>query len=260
MSKRSAVLITGAATGIGRAIAEQFVAQGWFVGLADINQSAVSSLAEQFGAERSMALGLDVCDIQQWNAALERFVHTAGQLNLLINNAGVLTSGDFAQISLSKHYQMLDVNIKGVVNGCYAAQPYLQQTPRAQVINLASASAIYGQPALATYSATKFAVRGLTEALNLEWEMLDIRVMDVMPLFVQTDMIQGMQAQAIQTLGVKLSAADVATVVWKAAHAPRWSKRVHWTVGLDSRVFYSLVGLMPDWISRSTTRWIASTH
>ena len=75
--------------------------------------------------------------------------------------------------------QEIDVNCKGTVNGLYAAFPYLRSTPSAVVVNLASASAIYGQAELAVYSSTKFFVRGLTEALNLEWQRHDIRVIDM---------------------------------------------------------------------------------
>jgi NAD(P)-dependent dehydrogenase (short-subunit alcohol dehydrogenase family) len=259
MQKRPCVLVTGAAAGIGYAIAKTFAAQGWLVGVADIDEVGVARVAEQLG-KQAIAFHLNVCDVDAWQQVLAQFWQQTGRLDLLVNNAGVLSSGDFGNIPLAAQHRMIDINVKGVINGCHCALPYLQQTKRARVINLASASAIYGQPSLATYSASKFAVRGLTEALDLEWETFGIRVMDILPLFVQTAMVKDMDAKAIDTLGVKLTADDVAQTVWKAASAPRWNKRVHWTVGLDTRLFYSLVGLMPDWINRSTTRWIASKH
>lgn len=259
MQKRPCVLVTGAAAGIGYAIAKTFAAQGWLVGVADIDEVGVARVAQELG-EQAIAFRLNVCDVDAWQRVLAQFWQQTGRLDVLVNNAGVLSSGDFGNIPLAAQHRMIDINVKGVINGCHCALPYLRQTKRARVINLASASAIYGQPSLATYSASKFAVRGFTEALDLEWEALGIRVMDILPLFVQTAMVKDMDAKAIDTLGVKLTAEDVAHTVWKAANAPRWSKRVHWTVGLDTRLFYSLVGLMPDWINRSTTRWIASKH
>jgi NAD(P)-dependent dehydrogenase (short-subunit alcohol dehydrogenase family) len=85
----------------------------------------------------------------------------------------------------------VDVNVKGVLNGCHLAKPYLLRTPGERVINLSSGSAEYGQASLATYWATKFAVRGLTEALNVEWQADGIPVMDVMPLCARTAMVDG---------------------------------------------------------------------
>ncbi|MFA9203488.1 MAG: SDR family NAD(P)-dependent oxidoreductase [Flavobacteriales bacterium] len=71
---------------------------------------------------------------------------------------------------------------------------------------------------------------------------------------------QMLGANAVQSMGIKLSTEDVAKVVWKAAHAPRWIPQVHWTVGLEAQFFYSMVGLMPNWVNRTATRWIARQH
>ena len=114
---------------------------------------------------------LDVTDHAQWLDALADLDH----LDLLVNNAGLLSSGAFEQIDAERHRAIVEVNVLGVVNGALAAFPLLARTPNAAMVNLASASATYGQPDLATYSATKFAVRGLTEALDLEWAQHDIR-------------------------------------------------------------------------------------
>ncbi len=260
MQKKSCVLVTGAASGIGYAIAKTFSEQGWFVGLADIDEIGVSRAAKEIGEDHTLAFQLDVCDLAAWEQVLSLFWQKTGRLDLLVNNAGILFSGAFEDIPIAQQHRIIDVNVKGVMNGCYSALPWLRQTQHSQVINVSSASAIYGQPSLSTYSASKFAIRGLTEALNLEWESFDIRVMDIMPLFVQTAMVKDMDAKVIQTMGVKLTPMDVAKVAWKATNAPCWIHRVHWTVGLDTRLFYSMVGLMPNWINRSATRWIAAKH
>ncbi len=158
------VFISGAAAGIGQASARLFAARGWLVGLYDVDLAGVQALADELGADQAIAGQLDVSDEAQWPLALESFFQRSGRLDVLINNAGILASGPFASLSLSCQHKIIDINVKGVLNGCHHALPYLRRSPGSRVINMASASAIYGQPSLATYSASKFAVRGLTEA------------------------------------------------------------------------------------------------
>ncbi|MBP9216623.1 MAG: SDR family NAD(P)-dependent oxidoreductase, partial [Agitococcus sp.] len=178
-------------------------------------------------------------------------------LDVLLNNAGILASGALEDIPLARQHLLIDVNIKGVLNGCYLALPYLKQTQGSRVINLCSASALYGQPSLAVYSATKFAVRGLTEALDLEWASYGIKVMDVLPLFVQTDMVTNMNADSIKNMGIHLTANDVANTIFQAATYKGRLAKVHWTVGTSTRLFYALSGAAPDFISRSINQFIS---
>lgn len=256
MHQRS-IFITGAAAGIGAATARRFAAHGWRVGLFDVDEAGALRLAAELGGAH-VAGRLDVTDAAEWQAALDAFVRRAGRLDVLVNNAGILASGPFETIPLARQQAIVDVNVKGVLNGCHAAFPYLRDTPGACVINLSSASAIYGQPSLAVYSATKFAVRGLTEALDLEWQAHGIRVLDVMPLFVQTAMVQGMDAKAIGKLGVNLGPEDVAGTIYDAAvHVPLLP-RVHRVVGRQAQLFYKTAGLAPDWLARLINRYVAS--
>lgn len=256
---RSSIFITGAAAGIGQAVARLFAAKGWFVGLYDVDQAGVERLAAELGAENALAGRLDVTDPAGWEQALAAFQAKAGRLDVLLNNAGILASGPLESVPLARLHLIVDINVKGVLNGCYQALPYLKKTPGARVINMASASAIYGQPSLAVYSASKFAVRGLTEALDLEWQAHGIRVMDVLPLFVQTGMVKDMNAKSIGKLGVGLAADDVAATIWQAA-THNGKPRVHWLVGLQTRLFYTAASLSPDWLNRLITRRIATDH
>ena len=105
-----------------------------------------------------MALSLDVRDPEAWRSALAAFFTATGRLDVLVNNAGILISGPLEASALERHHAVLDINVKGVLHGCHTAKPYLQATPGSRVINLSSAAAVYGQAALATYSASKFAV------------------------------------------------------------------------------------------------------
>lgn len=257
MTQRS-IFITGAAAGIGAATARRFASLGWFVGLYDVDQAGVERLAAELGADRAQAGRLDVADGAAWSEALAAFVRRAGRLDALVNNAGILASGPFETIPLARQQAIVDVNVKGVLNGCHAAFPYLRDTPGSCVINMSSASAIYGQPSLAIYSSTKFAVRGLTEALDIEWQAHGIRVMDVMPLFVQTAMVQGMDAKAIGKLGVNLGPEDVAATIVEAVTSVPRVPRVHRLVGTQVKFFYKVAGLTPDWLARVINKALAS--
>jgi NADP-dependent 3-hydroxy acid dehydrogenase YdfG len=252
-----AVFISGAAAGIGRATARLFAAHGWMVGIGDIDEAALAGLQAELG-ERAMAVPLDVTRIGDWQAALQAFHLRTGRLDVLVNNAGILISGPFESSALARHEALVDVNIKGVINGCHAGRQYLANTRRARVINMSSSAAVYGQASLATYSATKFAVRGLTEALNIEWQDQGIRVMDVMPLFVQTGMVKDMDAKSVRRLGVRLTPEDVAAVIYRTATYRGSMGKVHWPVGLGAKLLHALNGAGPDRLARFVARRIAT--
>jgi NAD(P)-dependent dehydrogenase (short-subunit alcohol dehydrogenase family) len=238
------IMITGAAQGIGRATAQLFLEQGWTVGAFDIDLSSLQSWTSSYSGDQLMSGTLDVCDAQAWTQALESFAQFCGQpLDVLLNNAGILTDGPFAEVALEKHLAIMDVNVKGVLIGCHAVKPFLH--PGSRVINLSSASALFGQPALVSYAASKFAVRGLTEGLHLEWAADGIHVCDVMPLFVNTRMVRGMTAvAATKSLGVKLVAEDVAQVVLKAATENK--PQLHYLVGIGTHAFRQVLRILPD--------------
>lgn len=251
---RRAIFITGAAQGIGAATAERFARAGWWVGLFDVDLDGVQALRDRLGPATAVAGRLDVRQAEAWTPALQHFWDKAGgRLDVLLNNAGIATSGAFESLPLTTHHTIVDVNLKGVINGAHAGHEFLRRNPGggARLINLASASAIYGAAGLASYSATKFAVRGLTEALDLEWRAQGIRVCDLWPLFVSTRMVEGLNLSTIRSLGVRLRPADVADAVWKAAH--HRGHRVHWPVGVQAHALYRAACWLPDRLIRGVT-------
>ncbi|MFP5304712.1 MAG: SDR family oxidoreductase [Gammaproteobacteria bacterium] len=252
-----AIFISGAAAGIGRATAQLFAARGWRVGLYDVDAGGVERLRAELGSE-TLCGTLDVTDAAAFERAVDAFCQfSGGQLDVMFNNAGIVAAGNFEDIDVRRHHALVDVNLKGVLNGCLAALPHLKRTPRSRVINMSSASAIYGAPAYASYCATKFAVKGLSEALDVEWERHGIRVMDVLPLFVNTAMVTGIERpRSADRLGVRLEPADVAQVVWTAAHWNGW-RRVHWYPGLQARLLALTGKLAPAWLNRLTTKQIS---
>jgi len=260
---KKSVFITGAATGIGRATALNFARRGYFVGGYDLDEPGLKVLEADIAAVGGTgAVGhLDVTDVEEMSTRLAEFVAAAGdRLDVMINNAGLLTAGAFEEIPLATHHRDIDVNVKGVVNGLHLAFPFLKSTPGSTVINLASASAIYGQAELANYSATKFYVRAVTEALNIEWAGHDIRVIDMWPLYVNTAMTKGVSTGTTQSLGIRLTAQDIADDIVAAVDAP-WTRRtlrqVHFPVGAQAKTLALASRFSPGWLTRLVNKQLA---
>lgn len=256
------VFISGAAAGIGRATAVLFAQRGYRVGAYDVDLAGLASLREEVSIRGGdIAIGqLDVSSAEDWAQQLEAFTGSSRRLDVLVNNAGVLSHGRFEEIPLQTQRRIVDVNVYGTMAGLHTAFPYLRDTRGAQVVNLCSASAIYGQPELATYSASKFAVRGLTEALELEWRRYGIRVIAMWPLFVQTPMVDGVATNATRRLGVHLSAEDVAKSIYDATHSnPSRLPKVHYPVGRQTKVLAGLAQMSPNWAARLLNKAVTKT-
>lgn len=240
-SGRRTILITGAASGIGAETARLFSKRGWFCGLADIDPNRLDAMTLEIGEKNCVPLHLDVTDRESWTTAIETFDEaTEGQMDVLFNNAGICRYGWVEDIPAAEADKLIDVNIKGVINGVYAALPLLKQTASARIVNTASAAGFVPSPRLAVYSATKFAVRGLTEALDIELAEFDIRVTSLMPWFVDTPLLgAGIVDGANATMSDDIraqnldiySTTEAALKAWDAAHG----KDIHYTVGKKAK-------------------------
>ena len=251
--------VTGAGRGIGLAIVRRFASAGYSVGAVDVDEVGLASLKIE-AAQKNWSVWtapMDVTDYAAWRSTLRAFTQTTGRFDILVNNAGVLASGDFVDIPPARHKQIIDVNVTGVGYGCHAAFPYLRDTSGARLLNMCSASAIYGQPELASYSASKFAVRGLTEALELEWRAHDIAVLALWPLFVDTAMVAGVDIGTTRSLGVNLTPDDVAAAAWEALHRRSPIPKVHFPVGRQTKTVYYLSQFSPAWLTRLTNKRMA---
>ena len=244
------IVVTGAARGIGKAVADLFLAGGWRVGMYDVAGDAV---AEAAGRRPGAVCGvLDVRDPDQWRSALSRFC-VDGRLDVLVNNAGVLASGAFSGMDVETHRRMVDINVTGVLHGAALGFPYLRRADDGLLLNLCSASALYGQPALATYGATKAAVKSLTEALEIEWRAEGVRVRSLLPLFVATEMVSrdAREAASVGHLGVRLTPDDVAAAAWSVVHEWRVPLRgPHRPVGRQTRLLAAASAVTPVWANR----------
>ena len=161
-------VITGAASGIGAGLAKQAVARGMKVVLADRDQAGLDKVVGELG-DLALAVVTDVTSQASLDALADKAYAAFGQVDLLFNNAGVLSTGNCWEISDAQWQQAWQVNVNGIVNGLRAFVPRLLKADRpARIINTASVGGFLPSPLMAPYSATKFAVVALTEGLASE--------------------------------------------------------------------------------------------
>lgn len=228
---RKSIFITGGASGIGQATARLFAERGWRVGIADVNQAGLKETLASLSSDGHSQHVLDVRDRDAWVATLDGFTAAdGGKLDCLFNNAGIPGGGPFAEITFEELDRLIAINLVGVMNGARIAHAYLAKAaPGSCLLNTASASAIYGSSGLATYSATKFGVRALTEALDGEWAAAGIKVRDLVPGFIDTPLLRHPSAgsnrqirEVVQEAGLELTSAEtVAEAAWNAVHGDR---------------------------------------
>lgn len=230
-----AIFITGGASGIGLAAAKRFAAEGWFVGLADIDKAGLRAAQEAIGKDKASTYILDVRERAEWPKALAAFEKAAGgRIDAVLNNAGVASFGWLEEVSVDEEDRMIDINLRGVLNGARAGLEHLKKT-KGRLINVASVAGLYGTPRIAVYSATKFAVKGLSEALDIEFSRHGVSVACVMPWFVDTPILnsgaQGTNEKMADTIRGQghpvYTPEDAAAVIWQAAHG----KELHYLVG-----------------------------
>lgn len=183
-----AAFITGGASGIGLAVAKSLAADGWLVGLADVNEKGLAEARAAIpGAETYV---MDVRDRTQWEESLAAFAKlSGGRLDFLFNNAGVAVGGQLETMSNEDVDRGLAVNINGMVYGAQVAHALLKATPGSAMIVTSSAAGISGNAGMSVYSAGKFAMRGFAEALNAEWGHEGIYVGSLMPSFIETPLL-----------------------------------------------------------------------
>ncbi|WP_421736806.1 SDR family oxidoreductase [Caulobacter sp.] len=251
---RKSIFITGAASGIGLASAKRFAAAGWFVGLSDIDAVGLKAALTAIGPDNGATYKLDVRDREAWDNALGAFAKlTGGKLDVLLNNAGIARFGALEELSEADCDLQVDINIKGVINGARAGLPTLKAAG-GRLINVASCAGLYGSPKLAVYSATKFAVRGLSEALDVEYAAHGVSVACVMPWFIETPILnagaQGSNesmADALKKGGLEVyPVEDAAEVVFRAATG----KDLHYFVGKRAKQMRFATSHMPGTVRK----------
>jgi NAD(P)-dependent dehydrogenase (short-subunit alcohol dehydrogenase family) len=241
MNKKT-IFITGAASGIGRETAILFAKKGWFVGIVDLDKDGLSSLESEIGKDNCFMAVMDVTESESVKVTIEAFgKKTGNRMDVLDNNAGIIKFGAFEDVSLEMHHKIANVNFNGCLNCIYYSLKLLKQTPGSRIINMSSASSLYGIPDFSVYSATKHALSAMTESLNLELGKYGIFVCDLKPPFVNTPLLElDEEVFSIKKMGINLEAPKVALTVWEAAHR----NKLHWKIGATRALSY-LFWLMP---------------
>ncbi|MBY6014918.1 SDR family oxidoreductase [Qipengyuania gaetbuli] len=259
MSQRKAIFITGGGSGIGRAIALKFAAEGWFVGLGDIDQRGMDETLQLIENGFTYTHKFDVRDRAAWDTALDGFSTAAGgRIDVLANNAGIPLGGALIENSTEEIERCLDINLKGVLFGAQAAYPHLKKTaPGSCLLNTASAASIYGTPGASVYTATKFGVKGITESLDGEWADDGILVRSLCPSFIDTPLLehapnaQSNEAirQRVKDAGLEITpVTDVAEAAWAAVHGDK----LHTLVGKTARSLAFGARWMPGRVRKQT--------
>lgn len=182
---RPLVIITGASSGIGAALAKIFSAAGYPLGLFSRNKEAM----EKLNLPNSICLGVDVTDINAFKNAVEVAENKFGTIDCLINNAGVAKGGDFLEVSHADQLNMVNVNLIGVINSIEIVLPDMRKRNTGTIINISSLSDRHPRPNIATYAATKAAVKSLSESLRVANAKFGIRVCNLAPAKIDTPML-----------------------------------------------------------------------
>lgn len=232
--ERKSIFITGAASGMGQATARLFAEHGWFIGMVDIEPEGLEAMASEIGAENSYARHLDITDRDAVLSAMEEFdERSGGRMDVLFANAGIIKSAPFGEMDFADIERILQVNLMGIVISVHAAYPRLKKTPNSLCFITSSSSAIFGSAGLAAYSTSKHALKGLTEALSVEFSLIDSRAADAQPGLIKT----GMMPDGVEDFLPKegpfrvLPAKAVADVVWASYHDT--TGKLHWYVPED---------------------------
>jgi NADP-dependent 3-hydroxy acid dehydrogenase YdfG len=188
-----AAAVTGAARGIGRATAQAFLRQGMRVAIGDVDLAAAEQTAAELGS-RTVAIALDVTDRESFSSFLDEAETQLGPLDVLVNNAGIMQVGRFIDEDDLAARRMVDINLHGVILGMKLALARMIPRDRGHIVNISSQAGKFGAPGGATYSATKHAVVGLTEAVRGELRLMGAHVdlSYVMPFVVNTELGSGL--------------------------------------------------------------------
>ncbi|MBV9943692.1 MAG: SDR family oxidoreductase, partial [Solirubrobacterales bacterium] len=184
------VAITGGGRGIGRATASALIAHGARVALGDIDAPLAEKTASQLGSG-TIGLPLDVTDRESFARFLDEVERQLGPLDVLVNNAGIMPIGPFAEETDACAQRMVDINLHGVILGSKLAIERFTPRGRGHIVQLSSIAGKIGFPGGATYAATKHGVVGLTEALRSELRDTGIELHQVLPIGVNTELYSG---------------------------------------------------------------------
>lgn len=194
------VIITGAGSGIGQALAKEFASRGAQLALADLNVAGLETTRSMLGNAKANTYVVDVSDA----ATMERFASNVrrdcGRASILVNNAGVALHGNFEQLSLADFEWLFRINFWGVIHGCKFFLPLLRQEPDARIVNISSVFGLIAPPGQTAYGASKYAIRGFSESLREELRGSSVAVTCVHPAGISTKIAMNARSGAASNL------------------------------------------------------------
>ncbi len=232
-------VITGAASGIGRELVLRFLENQYRVAALDMNEHGLERLQEEFPKAELITQCLNVTDSKAVNDFSRTLETQVDSIDVVINNAGLTFLGRFADTDADAFDRVMDVNFRGVVNGCRAFMPFLRQS-RGCLVNVSSLFGLIGVPGQTAYCASKFAVRGFSEALRIEAAQQGVHVAVVHPGGVKTNIAKnalfGTQenfsaiVESIEKSSLKLSPEKAAEIIYNGVE----SRKPRIIVGRDA--------------------------
>ncbi|MCM2577122.1 SDR family oxidoreductase [Streptomyces meridianus] len=243
------IAVTGAGRGIGRAVAETLARAGGLVALGDLDGAAARSAADEISRStdgRAAGFALDVTDAASFERFLDRAEQRFGPLDVLVNNAGIMWVGPFADETEQTALRQFDVNVHGVLRGMKLAAPRMRARGAGHIVNIASAASKLAPAGEATYAAGKHAVHGYSTAVRAELRGTGVHVSVVMPGVVDTELAVGTSAGLIR----RLAPQDVADTVLSVVRRPRPEVSLPRQVGLVPLVSALLPARLRPWWQR----------
>ena len=189
MTAQRTAIVTGAARGIGAAVAKRLATDGFAVAVLDLDEAACSATVDAITADggKALAVGADVSDADSVNAAVERIASELGAPTVLVNNAGILRDNLLFKMSVEDWDLVMGVHLRGSFNMAKATQKYMVEAKYGRVVNLSSTSAL-GNRGQANYSAAKAGLQGFTKTLAIELGKFGVTANAIAPGLIQTDM------------------------------------------------------------------------
>ena len=272
------VLITGAGSGLGRALALHFAGNGWRVAAADINLAGAQQTATdiELAGGRAPALACDVTSEESWAGMVARIQQEWNGLDVLINNAGVASGGTVADSDIAQWQWILNINLLGCVRGSRAVAPLLTAQQGGHIVNIASFAGIANPPAMASYNVSKAAVISLSETLRFEMFPHHVGVSVACPSFFKTALMETSQQQAHEVTDnaapqmrqivarlmqrASVSAADVAADIYDAVQKNRFMVITH----TDAKRQYHIKRIAPEMFfklsQKATAKFLQKSH
>ncbi len=274
------IAITGAGSGLGRALALAFARRGWRIAVSDRDLAGAEDTLQQVvsAGGSGFVQALDVTRETDFAQLAQRLQAEWGGVDVLINNAGVATAGTVIDSPLSQWQWVIDINLLGCVRGSHVLAPLLAAQRDGHIVNIASFAGIANPPAMASYNVAKAGVISLSETLRAEMAPFDVGVSVACPAFFKTRLIETSAAQARESSGgdaaetaapqmgkivgklmdkAQVSAEDVAEDIYAAVMANRFLVITH----PDARRQYHLKRLAPEWffamVRRSTAAFLS---